>query len=275
VAEDQQLGPDLRLDSLGRVELLSAVEEELGVFVDDSAISAATTVAELREMVSHGERRPKNHSFPTWPRWRPVRWLRGFLLVAVVFPLVKAGYRIEVKGRANLRGIHEPCLVISNHNMHLDQSILLKSMPSPFRRRVAIAAAASDIFGNRVRGFGSALLGNAFPFAKEGSGVRESLEYVGKMLEDGWHVLIFPEGELTVMGPMKSFKGGVGLLARETGVPVVPMRIDVLRPGFYEGKWLPHPRARVRVSIGKPLRVDSEMRFGEATALLEQAVREA
>jgi long-chain acyl-CoA synthetase len=119
------------------------------------------------------------------------------------------------------------------------------------------------------------LLGNAFPFAKEGSGVRESLEYVAKMLDDGWHVLIFPEGKLTVVGPMQPFKSGTGLLAVETGVPVLPMRIDVLRPGFYEGKWLPHPWARVRVTIGEPVRLAPETVYAEATTKLEEAVRNA
>jgi len=65
------------------------------------------------------------------------------------------------------------------------------------------------------------------------------------------------------------------LLAVETGVPVVPMRIDVLRPGFYEGKWLPHPRARVRVSIGEPIRFEQGTGYAEATAMLEEAVRKA
>jgi long-chain acyl-CoA synthetase len=153
--------------------------------------------------------------------------------------------------------------------------MLLRSMPHGFRQRVAIAAAASDIFGNRLRGFGASLLGNAFPFAKEGSGVRESLEYVAKMLDEGWNVLIFPEGRLTVVGPMQPFKSGTGLLAVETGVPVLPMRIDVLRPGFYEGKWLPHPRARVRVSVGEPIRFAQGTNYAEATARLEEAVRNA
>jgi len=159
--------------------------------------------------------------------------------------------------------------------MHLDQSMLLRAMPAGFRQRVAIAAAASDIYGNRVRGFFASLLGNAFPFSKQGGGVRESLEYVAKMLDDGWNVLIFPEGRLTVIGPMKPFKNGVGLLARETGVQVLPMRIDVLRPGFYEGKWLPHPRASVRVTFGDPVRVPPGLHHDEATQLLEEAVRGA
>jgi long-chain acyl-CoA synthetase len=74
---------------------------------------------------------------------------------------------------------------------------------------------------------------------------------------------------------MQRFKSGTGLLAVETGVPVLPMRIDVLRPGFYEGKWLPHPRARIRVSVGEPLRFGPGTRYSEAAAALEKAVREA
>jgi len=275
LTEQSTLGLDLGLDSLGRVELLSGIEDDIGVYVDDTEVGPQTTVAQLRAMVERGERKAKIRKFPTWPRWRPVRLLRRGLMTMVVFPLTRIGYKVEIRGREHFKSLTEPCLIISNHNMHLDQAMLLRSMPHGFRQRVAIAAAASDIFGNRFRGFGASLLGNAFPFAKEGSGVRESLEYVAKMLDDGWNVLIFPEGRLTVIGPMQSFKSGTGLLAVETGVPVLPMRIDVLRPGFYEGKWLPHPRARVRVSIGEPIRFPLGTSYSEATAKLEEAVKTA
>jgi 1-acyl-sn-glycerol-3-phosphate acyltransferase len=218
-------------------------------------------------------RRQARREFPEWPRWRPVWLIRRFLFALIVLPVARIGYRMEVVGRDNLEGVKEPCLIISNHNMHLDQSILLRAMPTGFRQRVAIAAAASDIFGNRARGFCSALLGNAFPFAKEGGGIRDSLDHVQRMLGDGWHILIFPEGKLTVVGPMQPFKGGIGLLARETNAPVLPIRIDVLRPGAYEGRWWPHPRARVRVSIGEPIRIAPRTNYAIATARLEEAVR--
>jgi long-chain acyl-CoA synthetase len=275
ITEEQELSADLGLDSLGRVELLSAIEDEMGVYVDDTEVGPRTTVAELRAMVEKGERKPKARRFPTWPRWRPVRWVRRGLMTGVVFPTLRMGYTVEIRGRERFKSVKEPTLIVSNHNMHLDQGMLLRSMPQGFRQRVAIAAAASDIFGNRIRGFGAGLLGNAFPFAKEGSGVRESLEYVAKMLDEGWNVLIFPEGKLTVIGPMQPFKSGTGLLAVETGAPVLPMRIDVLRPGFYEGKWLPHPHARVRVSIGEQIIFAPGTSYAEATERLERAVREA
>jgi long-chain acyl-CoA synthetase len=226
-------------------------------------------------MAAKGHRKARIRKFPTWPRWRAVQWLRHVLTSCLVFPFLRIGYSVEVRGRERLATVQQPCLIISNHNMHVDSALLLRSMPPAFRRRVAIAAAASDIYGNRVRGFTASLLGNAFPFAKEGSGVRESLEYVAKMLGEGWNVLLFPEGKLTVIGPMQPFKSGIGLLAIETRVPVVPLRIDVLRPGFYEGKWWPHPRARVRVSIGEPIRLEPGTSYHEATARLEAAVRDA
>ncbi|HQW51413.1 MAG TPA: AMP-binding protein, partial [Tepidiformaceae bacterium] len=275
LTEDANLGADLGLDSLGRVELLSGIEDDIGVYIDDTEVGPQTTIAQLRAMAERGERKARVRRFPTWPRRRPVRWLRRAITSTMIFPLLLLGYSVEVRGRERFRTLQEPCLLISNHNMHLDQSVLLRAMPHGFRQRVAIAAAASDIFGNRFRGFGASFLGNAFPFAKEGSGVRESLEYVAKMLDEGWNVMIFPEGKLTVMGPTQPFKSGTGLLAVETGVPVLPMRIDVLRPGFYEGKWLPHPRARVRVSIGEPVRFPQGTSYAEATAKLEEAVRTA
>jgi len=275
ITEGSTLGLDLQLDSLGRVELLSAIEDEMGVYVDDTEVGPHTTVAELRAMVLKGDPKAKVRKFPTWPRRRPVRWIRRVLTTGVAFPLLRLGYTVQIRGRHHFKDLKEPVLIISNHNMHLDGSMLLRSMPHGFRQRVAIAAAASDIFGNKLRGFGAGLMGNAFPFAKEGSGVRESLEAVARMLNEGWNVLIFPEGKLTVGGPTQPFKSGTGLLAVETGVPVLPMRIDILRPGFYEGKWLPHPHGRVRVNIGAPVTFAPGTSYSEATKILEEAVRTA
>jgi 1-acyl-sn-glycerol-3-phosphate acyltransferase len=204
-----------------------------------------------------------------------VRWIRRALLTLLIFPILRLGYSVTIRGRENTRLVTAPCIIVSNHNMHLDMAMLLRALPFSFRQRVSIAAAANDIFGNRYRGFLAGLLGNAFPFAKRGGGVRDSLEHVGRLLSEDWHVLMYPEGRLTVVGPMQPFKPGVGHLAVELGVQVLPMRLDVTRPGFYEGKWFPTPRAKVRVSIGKPVRFPPGTDPTWAVKSLEQAVRSA
>jgi 1-acyl-sn-glycerol-3-phosphate acyltransferase len=136
---------------------------------------------------------------------------------------------------------------------------------------VAIAAAADDIYGNPVRGFGASLVGNAFPFSKRGL-AKDSLEYVLGLLYDGWSVLMFPEGKLTVVGPMQPFRAGIGLLATASDRPVVPMRIDVLRKGLWERGFWP-PRGFVEVRIGEPINVAGDLEYEDAAAQLEAAVR--
>lgn len=222
------------------------------------------------------ERRRRGElNIPAWPRWRSVQWIRHFVLTLAVLPALRIPYKLDVRGAENFDLIQEPCVIVSNHNMHLDNGMLFRAMPNGFRRRTAVVAAASDIFGNPVRGFFASLLGNAFPFANEGAGLREGLENIIAMIDQKWNILIFPEGELTVVGPMKRFKAGPARIAMDTGVQVLPIRIDVLRRGFYEGKWFPHPRARVRVNVGRPFHIPPGTRSLDATEMLEAAVLQA
>ncbi|MBI5947497.1 MAG: 1-acyl-sn-glycerol-3-phosphate acyltransferase [Chloroflexi bacterium] len=217
----------------------------------------------------------KEASASSWPRWRAVRWLRAALIRGVGVPILRVLYHVEVRGREHFREVTGPCLVVSNHNMHLDWAMLLSAMPGRFRRRVMVGAASRDIYGNRVRGFGASLVGNAFPLAKEGSGIRESLEFVTAMLAEGWNVMIYPEGKLTTGGEMQPFLPGIGWLAVRAGVEILPMRVDLLRPGFRDGRWIPFPRGRVRVHVGAPVRVERGTSYAEVAAAMERAVREA
>jgi long-chain acyl-CoA synthetase len=276
ITDGSALGDDLGLDSLTRIELLSTIEEELGVYVDDTEIGPQTTVGTLRALVQQRDARPRARRFPEWSRRAPATWVRRAVMSRLTAPAVRTLYDIEVIGLERLRDLQQPCLVIANHVLHLDAAVLVCSLPASLRDRLAIAAAANDIFGDKRRAFLAALLGNAFPFSKDGSGVRDSLEYLARTLEEGWSVLIFPEGELTVHGPMQPFKSGAGLLAVEARVPVLPLRIDVLREGSVDrGRWLPPRRGRLRLSVGTPLRLPADMPYDEATARLEAAVRDA
>ena len=49
--DHQRLSEDLHLDSLGRVQLQSMLEQRLGLELDDDAIAAAQTLGDLRELL--------------------------------------------------------------------------------------------------------------------------------------------------------------------------------------------------------------------------------
>ena len=57
-------------------------------------------------------------------------------------------------------------MIAANHTLHLDNGIILKSIPARFRRRLAIAA-SDHMWRSPIRSLAIPLLGNGFPFSKE------------------------------------------------------------------------------------------------------------
>ena len=270
IQDDATLGGDLNLDSLSRVELLSAIETELGVYLDESQLGPETTVRQLANLVEEGSKNPPMMSFPGWGMQWWCRMLRGFLQRAVVFPLVTIPYGLEVTGRERLEGVTGPALFASNHNLGLDNPLIIKAVPLKWRRRMAIAAAA-DLWRNPTWRIVNPLLGNGFPVAKEGA-IRPSLENMGKIMDNGWSVLIYPEGELTVGGPIKPFMNGTGLVAVEGRIPVVPLRLHIHKLGF-PARYPILRRGKVEVRLGDPLTFSPGTDYQDATWAIENAVK--
>jgi long-chain acyl-CoA synthetase len=222
------LSSDLNMDSLARVELLGVIEEEMGVYVDDADLDPDTTVGQLSAMVEKARDIKPTTGIYGWPLSPLVRALGiGFQALFMV-PFFALIYRVRVTGLDRLHGLDGPVLFTPNHHLHNDVGIILTRFPLGWRWHLSTAAAADDIFGNPIRGFGAAIIGNAFPLAREGA-IRRSLELLGARLDRGFSILIFPEGKLTVGGPMQPFKSGTGLLAVEGATPVVPMRLKINR----------------------------------------------
>ena len=270
VPDTASLGNDLDLDSLGRIELLSAIETELGVYLDESKVSPDTTVRQLSFLVEEGSRRPPMVKFPGWGmRWW-ARMARGFFHQGAVFPLMTLAYGLKVSGSENLEGLTGPVLFASNHHLGLDNPLIFKAVTRRWRRRLAVAAAA-ELWSNPVWWVLNPLLGNGFPIARTGP-IRPSLENLGSIMDRGWSVLIYPEGVLTIGGPMKPFMQGAGLVAVEGRVPVVPMRLDVAK--FGSPSRLPLlRRGRVEIRFGPPLTFSPGTDYQQATSTIEEAVK--
>ncbi len=281
VSREARLSTDLNLDSLQRVELLGIVEEELGVYIDDATLDADATVGRLEELVERGKGERRETGIFAWPLSPLVRLLGMTFQEVLIGPLMWVLYRVTVTGRDNLRGLRGPVMFTPNHCLHWDNGIILSSIPLGWRWRLSVAAAADDIFGNPLRGIAAAVLANAFPLAREGA-IRRSLELLGARLDRDFSVLIYPEGKLTVGGPMQPFKAGTGLIAVEGGTPVVPMKLKINRMSIADRlggeEFRPRNghrwglRGDVEVVFGTPIVFASETDFAAATERIQAAV---
>src|SRR5262249_2792706 len=104
-----KLETDLKLDSLGRVELLSALEDRYQVEIDEAAFTEATTIAEVEKVVREG-RHEEAASYP-YPRWQqrwPLSWLRMALFYLIIVPLTRVMGRPKITGREHLRDVRGP-----------------------------------------------------------------------------------------------------------------------------------------------------------------------
>lgn len=284
------LTTDLKLDSLARVELLSALEDRYQISLDEAAFTRATTVGDIERMVQGGvvERVAATaYPYPQWTRSLPVRWLRMVLFYLIVMPITRGMSQMRAEGRARLEEVESPVLFVANHVTLADHALILVALPARLRHRLAIAMEGELLrdwrhppegtsYFTRVLGLAQYWLVNlffrVFPLPKQ-SGFRRSFAYAGECADKGESVLVFPEGVRAPAGQMEisPFKTGAGVLAQELSIPVVPVKLE----GLYELKrrkqYFATP-GMVRVIFGEPVTFSAEMNPTEIAKDLERRV---
>jgi len=334
-----RLSEDLHLDSLGRVQLQSALEQRFSLELDDDSLAAIETLRDLRALIDrelHGEvassRAPEGdataisdvpqtpahsqlttnnqqlitevHRYPRWPWAWPIVALRIAWVELVMRPLVwlLAAPRVTRAPNDPLEprtSNLEPCLIIANHITLLDGALVLYALPFRLRRRVAAAMSGGILLDFRhARNQGNLFLDllapiaywlltalfNVFPLPNA-RGFRRSFAHAGEAMDRGYSVLIFPEGTRSRTGRMNRFRPGIGLLAQQSAVPILPVAILGLYE-FHPPETNLEPRTlnlepprwfrsgRIEVRIGTPIPAPGEHAdAAQLTAALEQSLR--
>lgn len=190
---------------------------------------------------------------------------------AVLTPFVRHWVTLSVVGADRLDGLESSSLFIFNHGDDFDVPVLYAAMPAAVRRRLSVATGANIMDEHRVLAVVVRLCYAGFSFARD-TPSRASLREVAELLAQGRHVAIAPEGELSPNGELGEFKGGIGWLAVNLGVPVVPVRLDGLFGTVpLHAKW-PQKTSRVTVRIGSPISFDRSEKYRAATKTLREAM---
>lgn len=258
---------DLGLDSMQRVELLVALEKQLGGDVEESQLAEIYTVRDLvdavRESAASGksaatsrtqfagwkavlEEDPTDPEILSLAEPKPFAEIFWFGVGRIAQMLAYDGFRLKVTGLERLP-LDGPYILSSNHQSFLDPAILGSLAPWRVFKRL-FAVGTSDIFGS---GFMRRLArwlrvvvldpdANLLPAMRAGAfGLRH-----GRVL------MLYPEGERSIDGKPRIFKKGAAILSIHLQVPIVPVAIE----GFHDA-W---PRGKSFQGF-KPLK----MRFGD------------
>ena len=275
-----------QLSSLERVDLMSAMEDRFQVDLNESKFTAVTTLTDLEKMVHTPSAERTDFVYPRWVQRWPVPWIRRAVYYLLSWPATQILSRPTIHGRERLNGVQGPVLVICNHITYLDAGFILAALPHRLRN-IAIAMEGERVQQMRrppqewpwltrlVVRAGYWLmtpLFHAFPLPQR-AGFRESFRFAGESADKDYSLLVFPEGMRTPDGNIWPFRSGIGLLASNLNLPVVPMRIHGLWEVKKSGRRGLAPWGAIRVNIGEPIRLAPGIDPSQITRILEQAVR--
>ncbi|HEY7676246.1 MAG TPA: AMP-binding protein, partial [Candidatus Methylomirabilis sp.] len=252
---------DLGFDSLMRVELLAYLDSQRSRPLSEAWAARLQTVEDLLALARREAGRPSAAPRPPGPTWRQLLERPGGGARAAEPVPRPAMFRVALGAARGLLGRYcgmacqglehlppkGPFLLAANHASHLDTLAVLAALGE--RAGEIALVGARDYFFDRA--WKRAILPRALPiipFDREGDFV-EGLRLCREAIGMGRSLLIFPEGTRTRTGALQPFKAGVGVLAVELGIPIVPTAIEGTFAALPVGRALPR-RQPVRVSFG-------------------------
>jgi long-chain acyl-CoA synthetase len=229
--------------------------------------------------------------YPRWPWLRPFQWLRVAFIEAVEQPLVwlLANPRVVAPDKLACSS-DEPMLIVANHVTAFDGPLVQYALPGAMRRRIAAAMAGDMLddyrhFRNPERAAGQksrfylpgpliyfllTALFNVFPLPRRRN-FQQSFAHAGATMDRGFNVLVFPEGTRSAEGSLARFRGGIGLLAKQSGARVLPVALRGLGElKARNQRWF--RSGRIEVHVGQPIRFAPEENEAAITARLHAEV---
>ena len=184
------------------------------------------------------------------------RWARKLLSTM--------GIRIETKGTAP----DFPCLLVGNHRSYLDPIILLRDVD-------AYPVAKAEMAGWPIIGKGARMAGILYVERENSASRSDILRLIGRRIEAGFQVMIFPEGTTSDLPGTLPFRKGAFQLAARSEFPVVPVALCFADTAdFWVGKEsMPaHASRRFREkTIHVTVHYGPTLQSDDADALMEEA----
>jgi long-chain acyl-CoA synthetase len=269
---------DLGLDSMLRVELLVALEQEIGGDVEETQLAEIYTVRELIDKIRESSAGGKTAARAQFAGWTAVlqeeptdpealalkrpQLLNEAALYAMIWIVQLFSYvffRLRVKGLEKLpaRG---PFILSSNHQSYLDPIIMASVLPWTIFRGL-FSVGTSEIFGSGFMRLLARWLrvvvvdpdANLIPAMRAGAyGLRH-----------GHALILYPEGERSIDGTPRIFKKGAAILSIHLQAPIVPVAIEGFHEAWPRGKSF-QKFAPLKITFGDPIQPPPETAASEA-----------
>jgi long-chain acyl-CoA synthetase len=278
------LGIDLGYDSLSRIELIAILEKKLNLKIAESLLAQIAIVRELviaiGDLIAAQKRQPaitlqvhvKENLWQEILQQDPAKtitdkidikpsWfgkIADLLFCGGLYIIAKLCWRVKIIGLKNLPK-NVPFILCPNHASYLDAFLIAAVIPNWLKLRIFFLGYSFffevPIVRNLVK------IGRIIPL-DPGARLIEAMQACSYVLRNNKAMCIFPEGGRTTDGEIKAFKKGIGILAKELNIALVPVYIDGAFAVLPRGQKFPRFN-NIKITFGKPSAVDYLRKKGQ------------
>ena len=291
IRPDANLELDLGMDSMERVELLTALEQKFGVRVSKETASSIFTVRQLVDALRSAAAGAASEVEESWAvllrdlpserdpllsgllQPKPIALPLLFLLTRVF----RVGFtRVRVSGLEHLPQ-NGAFLICPNHQSFLDPVFVGSVLPYRVFKNL-FSVGAVEYFETPFTMWVARTV-NCVPVDPD-SNLVPAMQAGAFGLTHGKTLVLFPEGERSIDGSVKKFKKGGPILARHLQVPIVPVALTgvfELWPRNRAFNWSvvwPWSGHRITVAFGEPMRFGGDESYSDGARRLQARVAE-
>jgi 1-acyl-sn-glycerol-3-phosphate acyltransferase len=158
--------------------------------------------------------------------------------------------RVKVKGREHVEK-HRSYMVVANHQSHYDILVLYGWLGLEIKWVMKKELRSVPVFGYAGEKGGNIYIDRSSPEA-----MKSALEGARSRIVGGTSIIMLPEGTRSRTGALGEFKMGAFVIARELGLPVLPVTISGTCDIFPPRSWDVFPGTAV-MTIHPPIDVSA------------------
>ncbi len=263
ITEESHLYTDLGLDSLMALELLLSMEQTFGITIPDEKAAGLQTVKDVLDEVRRIGLQPDSKS--TQKVHRSTLSLKDRPLIdRAILRMSFQALRNFSRTYFDLKLVNESAIpekgayiLAANHASHLDTVVMISALTHALgvrkSRRLHIIGARDYFFEGIFKSWFFSTCMNVVPIERDELSLN-GLRRLSSILASGEPILIFPEGTRSRSGQIQEFKAGVGLVAWEQKVPILPVYLKGTYDSMPAGKSLPK-RTPISVVFGNIIKM--------------------
>ena len=178
-------------------------------------------------------------------------------------------WKVSIEGRHHI-GFNRTYMLVANHQSMLD-ILVLYGLFRPFKW-----VSKQELFRLPFFGWNMWMAGYVSLQRERKGSIAKMMRDCRVQLEQGSSIMMFPEGTRSPDGRMRRFREGAFIMAKDAGVPIVPIAIAGTRDALPKGGLLMRSIRRVpmRVHILAPLSPDAAAEPEQTAQLAHQLIQQ-